>query len=82
VSDDKPVLRVLETPHDKGDILVHHAGDPWAESELLGLPMCPWRHFRRNTIYGKKQTMLLSPELVRVLDSFVHDCYERQAVSP
>jgi len=70
---DKPVLRVLETPHDKGDILVHHAGDPWAESELLGLPMCPWRHFRRNTIYGRDQFgQSLEPELVRVLQSFVH----------
>jgi hypothetical protein len=70
---DKPVLRVLETPHDRGDILVHHAGDPWAESELLGLPACPWRHFRRDTIYGKKQTMLLEPELLAALQAFTFE---------
>jgi hypothetical protein len=68
---DKPVLRVLETPHDRGDILVHHAGDPWAESELLGLPACPWRMFRRNTIYGREQTLFLLPELRSALLPFL-----------
>jgi hypothetical protein len=73
MSDDKPVLRVLETPHDRGDILVHHAGDPWAESGLLGLPGCPWRHFRRDTIFGKAPAVRLLPELLATLQSFAFE---------
>jgi hypothetical protein len=65
-------FRVLETPHDWSNIHVHHAGDQLAESALLGLPSCPWRHFRRDAIFGRTSTEFLSPELVRVLQSFVY----------
>jgi hypothetical protein len=63
----KPLFRQLQTPYDRGDIYVHHEGDPWAESELLGLPGCPWRHFRRNTIFGVQEPAFLGSELVRAL---------------
>jgi hypothetical protein len=67
------LFRQLEVPADRAGILTHHAPNALATSALLGLPGCPWRHFRRDTIYGRKQTMLLEPELVRALQSFMFE---------
>jgi hypothetical protein len=79
---DKPVLRVLDTPHDHGDILVHHAGDPWAESELLGLPGCPAIKFRRDSLLGQVSPMrLLGIELSALLEAVAQNARLRLLAS-
>jgi hypothetical protein len=65
----KPILRQLETPHDHAAILVHHAGDPWAESVLLGLPSCPWFGYRRDVALGRtSSSRIVGLELAAVLE--------------
>jgi hypothetical protein len=75
---DKPIFRQLETPHDRGIILVHHAGDPWAESGLLGLPGCPSVGFRRDSLLAQANPMrLLGLELWDVLRQIARAGYVR-----